>query len=224
MSCILSSGLCCNYFKLDEPSWCWIIPQLFSYEPLQWIKSIHLVMVILQKLDTYYNYYIINYNIWAIGKTPNTKCDLGFEVIVFGNALYRFTVFAASTKNIIFQNACGKPFQSSNSGSAKSQIFTATSSPSWAHLPLHGHIYPFMATSSPSWAHLPLHGFIYLFMATSSPSWAHLPLRGHIHHGKAFCAEMVIVRLSFWLSFKTGNISGKINFMTSPPARRVPHN
>ena len=132
-------------------------------------------------------------------------------------------MFAASTKNIIFQNACGKPFQSSNSGSAKSQIFTATSSPSWAHLPLHEHIF-LHGTSSPSWAHLPLHGFIYLFMATSSPSWAHLPLRGHIHHGKAFCAEMVIVRLSFWLSFKTGNISGKINFMTSPPARRVPHN
>ena len=166
---------------------------------------------------------MITGSIWAIGKTPNTKCDLGFEVIVFGNALYRFTVFAASIMKITFQNACGKPFQRSNSGSAKSQIFTATSSPSWAHLPLHGHIYPFMATSSPSWAHLPLHGFIYLFMATSSPSWAHLPLRGHIHHGKAFCAEMVIVRLSFWLSFKTGNISGKINFMTSPPARSTGH-
>ena len=83
-------------------------------------------------------------------------------------------------------------------------LFMATSSPSWVHLPLHGHLFPFMGASSPSWAHLPLHGCIYLFMATSSPSWAHLPLRGHIHHGKAFCAEMVIVRLSFWLSFKTG--------------------
>ena len=31
----------------------------------------------------------------------------------------------------------------------------ATSSPSWAHLPLHWHIVPFMGTSSPSWAHLP---------------------------------------------------------------------
>ncbi len=28
------------------------------------------------------------------------------------------------------------------------------SSPSCAHLPLHGHIFPFMGTSSPSWAHL----------------------------------------------------------------------
>ena len=100
--------------------------------------------------------------------------------------------------------------------------FMCTSIPSWPHLPLHGHIF-LHGTSSPSWAHLPLHGFIYLFMATSSPSWAHLPLRGHIHHGKAFCAEMVIVRLSFWLSFKTGNISGKINFMTSPPARSTGH-
>ena len=101
-------------------------------------------------------------------------------------------------------------------------LFMGTSIPSWPHLPLHGHIF-LHGTSSPSWAHLPLHGFIYLFMATSSPSWAHLPLRGHIHHGKAFCAEMVIVRLSFWLSFKTGNISGKINFMTSPPARSTGH-
>ena len=80
---------------------------------------------------------------------------------------------------ITFQNACGKPFQSSNSGSAKSQIFTATSSPSWAHLPLHGHIYPFMATSSPSWAHLPS-WHIFPFMGTSSPSWVHLPLHGHL--------------------------------------------
>ena len=102
-------------------------------------------------------------------------------------------------------------------------LFMGTSSPSWVHLPLHGHLFPFMGASSPSWAHLPLHGCIYLFMATSSPSWAHLPLRGHIHHGKAFCAEMVIVRLSFWLSFKTGNISGKMNFMTSPPARSTGH-
>ena len=92
-----------------------------------------------------------------------------------------------------------------------------------AHLPLHGHIFPFMGASASSWPPLPLHGCIYLFMATSSPSWAHLPLRGHIHHGKAFCAEMVIVRLSFWLSFKTGNISGKMNFMTSPPARSTGH-
>ena len=102
-----------------------------------------------------------------------------------------------------------KAFSKLKFSSAKSQIFTATSSPSWAHLPS-WHIFPFMGTTSPSWAHLPLHGCIYLFMATSSPSWAHLPLRGHIHHGKAFCAEMVIVRLSFWLSFKTGNISGKM--------------
>ena len=109
---------------------------------------------------------------WAIGKTPNTKCDLGFEVIVFGNALYRFTVFAASTKNIIFQNACGKPFQNSNSARQKAKS-------SRPHLPLHGHIF-LHGTSSPSWAHLPLHGCIYLFMATSSPSWVHLPLHGHI--------------------------------------------
>ena len=80
---------------------------------------------------------------------------------------------------ITCQNACGKPFQSSNSGSAKSRIFTATSSPSWAHLPLHGHIYPFMATSSPSWAHLPS-WHIFPFMGTSSPSWVHLPLHGHL--------------------------------------------
>ena len=135
-----------------------------------------------------------------------------------------------------------KAFSKLKFSSAKSQIFTATSSPSWAHLPswhifpfmgtsspswvhlpLHGHLFPFMGASTSSWAHLPLHGCIYLFMATSSPSWAHLPLRGHIHHRKAFCAEMVIVRLSFWLSFKTGNISGKMNFMTSPPARSTGH-
>ena len=45
--------------------------------------------------------------------------------------------------------------------------------PSWAHLPLHVHTFPFMGTSSPSWAHLPLHGHIFPFMGTSSP---HLPL------------------------------------------------
>ena len=101
-------------------------------------------------------------------------------------------------------------------------LFMGTSIPSRPHLPLHGHIFLFMGTSIPSWPHLPLHGHIFLH-GTSSPSWAHLPLRGHIHHGKAFCAEMVIVRLSFWLSFKTGNISGKINFMTSPPARSTGH-
>ena len=55
-----------------------------------------------------------------------------------------------------------------------------TSSPTWAHLPLHGHIFPYMGTSSPTWAHLPLHGHIFPYMGTSSPSWAHLPLHGHI--------------------------------------------
>ena len=45
--------------------------------------------------------------------------------------------------------------------------------PSWAHLLLHVHTFPFMGTSSPSWAHLPLHGHIFPFMGTSSP---HLPL------------------------------------------------
>ena len=122
-----------------------------------------------------------------------------------------------------------KAFSKPNSGSAKSHIFTATSSPSCAHLSLHGHIFPFMGTSS-FMAHLPLHGHIFPFMGSSTSSWPPLPLHGrifpfvgHIHHGKAFCAEMVIVRLSFWLSFKTGNISGKINFMTSPPARSTGH-
>ena len=126
---------------------------------------------------------------------------------------------------ITFQNACGKPFQSSNSGSAKSQIFTATSSPSWAHLPLHGHIYPFMATSSPSWAHLPS-WHIFPFMGTSSPSWVHLPLHGRIFPfvGTSITGRHFVQKwLSFWLSFKTGNISGKINFMTSPPARSTGH-
>ena len=52
--------------------------------------------------------------------------------------------------------------------------------PSWAHLPLHVHTFPFMGTSSPSCAHLSLHGHIFPFMGTSSPSWAHLPLHGHI--------------------------------------------
>ena len=56
-----------------------------------------------------------------------------------------------------------------------------------AHLPLHGHIFPFMGTSSLSWAHLPLswahlpfHGHIFPLMGTSSPSWANLPLHGHV--------------------------------------------
>ena len=115
-----------------------------------------------------------------------------------------------------------KAFSKLKFSSAKSQIFTATSSPSWAHLPS-WHIFPFMGTSSPSWVHLPLHGHLFPFMGASTSSWPPLPLRGHIHHGKAFCAEMVIVRLSFWLSFKTGNISGKMNFMTSPPARSTGH-
>ena len=52
-----------------------------------------------------------------------------------------------------------------------------TSSPSWAHLPLHGHIFPFMATYSTSLAHLPLHWHIFLFIGTSSPSWVHLPFK-----------------------------------------------
>ncbi len=60
-----------------------------------------------------------------------------------------------------------------------SSSFTGTSS-------LHGHIFPFIGTSS-------LHGRIFPFIGTPSPSWAHLPLRDHIHHGNAFCAEMVIV-------------------------------
>ena len=38
----------------------------------------------------------------------------------------------------------------------------ATSFASLAHLPLHGHIFPFIGTSSPSSAHLPLHGYICL--------------------------------------------------------------
>ena len=58
--------------------------------------------------------------------------------------------------------------------------YMCRSSPTWAHLPLHGHIFPYMGTSSPSWAHLPLHGRIFPFMGTSSPTWAHLPLHGHI--------------------------------------------
>ena len=55
-----------------------------------------------------------------------------------------------------------------------------TSCLSWAHLPLHGHIFPFMGTSYLSWAHLPFHGHIFLFIGTSSPSWAHLVFHGHI--------------------------------------------
>ena len=55
--------------------------------------------------------------------------------------------------------------------------FIGTSSSSWAHLPLHGHI---MATYSTSLAHLPLHWHIFLFIRTSSPSSAHLPLHGYI--------------------------------------------
>ena len=55
-----------------------------------------------------------------------------------------------------------------------------TSSSSWAHLPLHGHIFLFMGTSSPSLAHLPLHWHIFPFIGTSSPSSAHLLFHGHV--------------------------------------------
>ena len=52
-----------------------------------------------------------------------------------------------------------------------------TSSPSWAHLPLHGHIFHFIGTSSSSLAHLPLHWHLFPFIGTSSPSWVHLPFK-----------------------------------------------
>ena len=40
---------------------------------------------------------------------------------------------------------------------------------SWPHLPLHGHIFPFIGTSSPSLAHLTLHRHIFSFMDMWSP-------------------------------------------------------
>ena len=43
----------------------------------------------------------------------------------------------------------------STSWNENCHIFMDTSSPSWAHLPLHWHIVPFMGRSSPAWAHLP---------------------------------------------------------------------
>ena len=80
-----------------------------------------------------------------------------------------------------------------------------TSSPTWAHLPLHGHIFPFMGTSSPSWAHLPRHGHILPFMGTSSLTWAHLPLHGHIfpfmgasYPSCHFLADSAYLKLPFW--------------------------
>ena len=54
-----------------------------------------------------------------------------------------------------------------------------TSSPSWAHLLLHGHIF--------------IHGHIFPFMGTYCPSWAHLPLHGHIFPfglGKTFAKDL----------------------------------
>ena len=163
--------------------------------------------------------------IWAIGKTPNTKCDLGFEVIVFGNALYRFTVFAASTKNIIFQNACGKPFQSSNSARQKAKS-------SRPHLPLHGHIF-LHGTSSPSWAQLPLHGHIFPFMGASTSSWPPLPLHGRIFPfvgtsitGRHFVQKWLSLGYRFGYRSKPETFQEKwwkMNFMTSPPARSTGH-
>ena len=76
------------------------------------------------------------------------------------------------------------PFIGTSSPSLAHLPFMGASSPSLAHLPLHGHIFPFIGASS-------LHGRIFPFIGT--PSSAHLPLREHIHHGNAFCAEMVIV-------------------------------
>ena len=56
------------------------------------------------------------------------------------------------------------------------------------------------------------------FMGTSSPSWAH-PSRQGILCRNVFS----LYRFSFWLSFEPGYISGRINFMTSTPARSTGH-
>ena len=59
--------------------------------------------------------------------------------------------------------------------------FMGTSSLSWAYLPFHGRIFPFMdGAYSFSWAgHIPFHGR-FPFMGTSSLLWAHLPFHRHI--------------------------------------------
>ena len=86
----------------------------------------------------------------------------------------------ALSREACFREMLSRTLLFSTSWNESRHIFMATSFASLAHLPLHGHIFPFMATYSTSLAHLPLHWHIFLFIGTSSPSSAHLPLHGYI--------------------------------------------
>ena len=116
-----------------------------------------------------------------VSDRQNSKYKMWFRVWS-----YRFWECAISFYSVCFfhqehhlSKCMRKAFSKLKFSSAKSQIFTATSSPSWAHLPS-WHIFPFMGTSSPSWVHLPLHGHLFPFMGASTSSWPPLPLHGRI--------------------------------------------
>ena len=47
----------------------------------------------------------------------------------------------------------------------ESPLLQGTFSPSWAHLPFHRHIFPFMVASSLSWANLNMHPFVLIIPA-----------------------------------------------------------
>ena len=85
-----------------------------------------------------------------------TTCAQAYAGVIFcGRVPTR-----AYAGGLLSRNAFANALDFQPSGNENCHIFMATSSPSLAHLPLHGRIFPlispFIGTSSPSLAHLPV--------------------------------------------------------------------